>query len=119
MEVAEHRSIETALRLRRELGLAYAWPERWPKEAHLQRLGASGRFVYVREVQLHGTEVGDAERCVRQAINGMVEDLDEFSARGVTDEQLGLAAFRAVAARVIGAGSRWFNGWRVRLAVKA
>jgi SAM-dependent methyltransferase len=118
VEAAEHRFIETAVRLRRELGLAYAWP-RWPKAGHLERLRASGQFAFTREVLLHGTEVGSAERCVQQAVNVMVEDLEELYARGLTDEQLGLAAFRAVAERIIGAGSRWFTSWRVRLGVKA
>ena len=39
--------------------------------------------------------------------------------RDVTDEQLGPAAFRAMAEHIIGAGSRWSTGWRVRLGVKA
>lgn len=119
VEAAEHRFVETAARLRRELGLRYAWPERWAKAEHLGRLRDSGQFAYTREVLLHGTEMGSAERCVWGAVNVMVEDLDEFYAHGVTDEQLGLAAFRAVAERIIGAGSRWFTSWRVRLGVKA
>lgn len=56
---------------------------------------------------------------MQHAINVMVEDLDEFYARGVNDQQLGLAAYRSVAERVIGAGSRCFTSWRVRLGVKA
>jgi ubiquinone/menaquinone biosynthesis C-methylase UbiE len=119
VEEAGRRFIETAARLRRELGLAYAWPEKWPKGQHLERLRESGHFTFTKEVLLHNSEVGDAERCVQQAISWMVEDVDEFYARGVTDEQLGLTAFRAVAERIIGAGSRWFTSWRVRLGVKA
>ena len=83
VEAAEHRFIETAVRLRRELGLTYEWPEKWPKAGHLERLRYSG-FAYVREVLLHGTEVGSAERRVWGAVSVMVEDIDEFYARGVT-----------------------------------
>lgn len=119
VEAAKQRFLETANRLRRELGLPYAWPPRWPKDGHLGRLRESGRFAFTREVLLHGTEACSAERCVQQAISMAVEDLDELYARGVTDEQLGLAAFRAVAERVVGAGGRWFTSWRVRLGVKA
>ena len=118
LEVAELNFVQTAARLRRELGLAYAWPEKWPKERHLERLRDSGYFAYTREVLLHGTEVGDAERRVWGAVNVMVEDLDELYARGATDEQLGLTEFRAIAERRIGAGSRWFTNWRVRLGVR-
>lgn len=118
VEAAQHRFIETAVRLRRELGLPYAWLERWSKEGHLDRLRESGQFAFTREVLLHGTEAASAQRCVQLVISVMVEDLDEFYARGVTDDRLGLAAFRAVAERIVGAGSRWFTGWRVRLGIK-
>lgn len=119
VEAAGRRFIETATRMREELGLTYAWPDRWPKGGHLGRLRESGHFVFTREVLLHGTEMVSAERYVQQTINVAVEDLDEFYARGATDEQLGLEAFRAVAERIIGTGSRWFTEWRVRLGVRA
>ena len=90
-----------------------------PKAGHLQRLRESGVFVYTREVLLHGTAAVNAEGYVQQTINVAVEGLDEFYARGVTDEQLGLAAFRAVAERVIGVGTRRFTNWRVRLGITA
>lgn len=45
--------------------------------------------------------------------------LEALRARGVTDEQLGLARFRSVAERVMGAAYPWFVSYRVRLGVKA
>src|SRR5207237_4990549 len=84
VEVAGLRFIETAVRLRQDLGLRYAWPEKWPKAEHLNRLRDSGHFAYTREVLLHGVEVGSAARWVQRGINVMVEDLEEFYARGVT-----------------------------------
>jgi hypothetical protein len=49
----------------------------------------------------------------------LLEDLEELRARGVTDEQLGLAELRRTAERVLGADGRWVLGWRVRLGVRA
>jgi hypothetical protein len=94
-------------------------------ESYSNRTASAAQYDEVRprlraafEVLLHGMEAGSAARWVQGAINWTVEDIDEFYARGVTDEQLGLAAFRSVAERIIGAGSRWFTSWRVRLGVK-
>ena len=52
-------------------------------------------------------------------INQVVDYLDELHARGVTDEELGLTAFRAAAERIVGREGRWFVGYRVRLGVRA
>ena len=71
---------------------------------------------------LHATERGSAERLVLTALELVGEPwgaLDALRARGVTDEELGLAELRAVAERVIGDGCRWFIGYTVRLGIKA
>jgi SAM-dependent methyltransferase len=125
VEAADLAFIATARRLLREHGLDAPGTDggrSWPKAGHLAALRASGHFAYVREVVLHGVERGSAERLVLTALELVGEPwgaLDALRARGVTDAQLGLTAFRAVAERVLGAGRPWFVGYRVRLGVRA
>jgi SAM-dependent methyltransferase len=119
LEAADERVYRTAPRLRQELGSPYAWPRRWPKEGHLDALRRSGHFRFVKEVLLHSEEAGGAERYVRHALNYSVDDLAALRARGVTDEQLGLADLRRLAARILGADGRWVLSWRVRLGILA
>jgi hypothetical protein len=119
LEGADEHVYRTARRLRRELGSPYILPRRWPKEGHLEAIRRSGHFRFVKEVLLHSEEGGGAERYVRHGVNYSVEDLAELRARGVTDEQLGLADLRRIAARVLGPDGRWVLSWRVRLGVRA
>jgi SAM-dependent methyltransferase len=119
VEAAELRFAQTAGRLREALGIPYIWPQKWPKAGHLEALRRSGHFRYTKEVLLHGTEAGSAERYVQLTINWMVDFLDELHAHGITDEQLELTDFRAAATRVIGTRGQWLTSWRVRLGVRA
>ena len=56
------------IRRRREIRIArgtYSGADRWPKETHLERIEASGRFRYTREIVLQSVEEdGGAERLV-------------------------------------------------------
>jgi SAM-dependent methyltransferase len=119
LEEAAVRVARTAERLRRDLGSPYVWPHKWPKAGHLQVLRQSGHFRFVKEVLLHSAEVWSAERYVGATLNGMVEDLEDLQARGVTEEQLGLTELRQLAGRVLGADGRVVVSWRVRLGVHA
>ncbi|HEX2034836.1 MAG TPA: class I SAM-dependent methyltransferase [Chloroflexota bacterium] len=125
VEQADLHFISTARRLLREhhlAGLEEGQGRFWPKEGHLESLRQSGHFGYVREVFLHGVEPCGAARLVQTAmelVGAPWGALEALYARGVTDEQLGLAAFRAVAARRLGAGARCLVGYRVRLGIKA
>jgi hypothetical protein len=90
--------------------------DRWPKEEHLGRMHASGRFRYCREVLLHSIEEGDAERVVGFAKSFGLPFV------GVSDEQLERALrideLEAVARRVLGDRSVPFHfGYRVRIGV--
>jgi len=127
VEVADLRFIETARRLRREHGLGMLQVKsvdqrKWPKDSHLDSLRGSGHFCYVREALLHGVEQISAERFLQTALElagapwGVLEALH---ARGVTDEQLGLTQFRAVADRLVGANGHWFVGYRIGLGIRA
>jgi SAM-dependent methyltransferase len=121
VEVANHRFVQNAWRRQRELGLAgrgITWPRRWPKAGHLDSITQSGRFAFAKEALAHGVEYGSGARYVESTINWVVEFLDELHERGVTDEQLGLTAFRETAERLIGPHRRWFTSWRIRLGVK-
>lgn len=119
VEEAGARVYRTARRLRQALDSPYVWPRRWPKAGHLEALRRSGHFRLVEEVPLHSEEGGGAARYVRLGLSWQVKDLAELRARGVTDEQLGLAHFRRVADRILGADGRWVLSWRVRLGVRA
>jgi SAM-dependent methyltransferase len=121
VEQAAIRFREEARRLRDELDVHVGADEAsfWPKEGHLGSIEASGSFAYVKEALLHGVGRGSAERYVQWTINQVVDYLDELHERGVTDDELGLTAFRATAERIVGRDGRWFVGYRVRLGVRA
>ncbi len=87
----------------------------WPKSGHLARMQASGRFRDVREVVLHHFDEGNAERLIGLVLSqGYIVALRRS---GCTEEELGIAELRTVAARTLGHASRPFL-WcaRVRLA---
>jgi hypothetical protein len=87
------------------------------KEGHLERMRASRLFRFTREALVHSRESGGAERIVGLAfslgpLNVLLED-------GMTEEELGLARLREVAAKALGESETdWFLCYRVRLGVK-
>lgn len=89
----------------------------WAKGEHLDRMRASGRFRYVREVTLHSIETGNAERLVGLALSqGHVATPLKH---GVTEDETGITTLREVAQRVLGDDPRpWYLSYRVRLGVK-
>jgi SAM-dependent methyltransferase len=88
----------------------------WPKEGHLERMRASGRFRYCRELVLHSLEEGDAERIVgfARSLGLPAADLrDEALERELRVDEL-----EAVARRVLGDRTVAFLfGYRVRVAI--
>jgi SAM-dependent methyltransferase len=121
VEQAAIRFREEARRLRDELDVHVGADEAcyWAKEGHLGSIEANGSFAYVKEALLHAVGRGSAERYVQWTINQVVDYLDELHERGVTDDELGLTAFRATAERIVGRDGRWFVSYRVRLGVRA
>ena len=89
----------------------------WRKEEHLARMEQSGRFRFAREVVMHDRVEGNADDLVGLAftLGPLVVLLND----GISEEELGLARVREVAARVVGERRvPWFICYRARLAVK-
>jgi SAM-dependent methyltransferase len=88
----------------------------WPKEGHLDRMRASGRFRYCREVVLHSLEKGDADRIVgfARSIGRPAADLrEEELERELLIDELEVAARRVLGSRTV----PFLFGYRVRVAI--
>jgi SAM-dependent methyltransferase len=92
----------------------------WSKSQHLERIGRSGRFAFVREVMMHQTVGGGADAFIAlMHSQGSYQGLRRL---GLDDDELGATAFEA---EVRDAYSRVAAGsapplafsWRVRLGV--
>jgi SAM-dependent methyltransferase len=91
--------------------------DRWPKHEHLERMRASGRFGFCREILLHSVEEGDADRVVgfTRSLGLPVVELSYEEA----DDELGVYELAAVAMRVLGDRTVPFVfGYRVRVGVR-
>jgi SAM-dependent methyltransferase len=91
--------------------------DRWPKHGHLDRMRASDRFRYCREVVLHSIEENDAAW-----VGGFARSLG-LPVADVSDEQLErelrVDELEAVAHRVLGDRTAPFVlGYRVRMGVR-
>jgi SAM-dependent methyltransferase len=90
---------------------------RYAKEEHLERIRSSGHFRYAREIVLHSKERGGAERVVGMALS--LGPLTVALENGTTEEELGVAALREKAQRVLGDREvDIYLGYRIRLGVK-
>jgi SAM-dependent methyltransferase len=90
---------------------------KWKKEEHLARMAASGRFRYVKEIAVHHTEPGDAERLVGLALSqGNVAKLIQ---QGMSQDAVGIDGLRAAAQSAFdGRSLTWYFSYRVRVGVK-
>jgi ubiquinone/menaquinone biosynthesis C-methylase UbiE len=90
--------------------------QRWGKDGHLARMAASGCFRFTKEIVLHHTERGDADRLVGLLLSqGSVQTLLK---NGVTESQLGIDLFRAEVQRALGDEPRlWYWSARLRLGI--
>ena len=93
----------------RERGQVSVGADRWPKNEHLHRLRASARFRYARELVLHGSTEGGADRVVGLALS--IGPTLEDTPRAI--EALRGAAEQVLADRVV----PWLIGYRVRVGV--
>ena len=90
--------------------------DRWHKEAHLERMRASGCFRFCREAVLHSVEDGDAERAVGFARSLGLPVADRTDDR--LESELGIEELDEVARRVLGDRTVPFLfGYRVRMGV--
>jgi ubiquinone/menaquinone biosynthesis C-methylase UbiE len=89
----------------------------WPKSEHLERMRASGRFTFCRELLVHSAEDGDAER-----IAGLARSIGMLVADGHNEElesELRIDELEKTAERVLGDRTVPFVfGYRVRVGVK-
>lgn len=115
-EAAYSAFMERVHALENQLGV-YNSVRRWTKDGHLARIRESGRFRYVKEILVHNTESGDADRLVGLALSqGGVETLLK---QGLSEDEIGLTEMREAASRILGSEpSPWYFSYRVRVGVK-
>jgi ubiquinone/menaquinone biosynthesis C-methylase UbiE len=88
--------------------------DKWPKREHLDRMRASGRFSYCREVVLHSHEEGDAAR-----VSGFARSLGMPVWDEKLDDELRIEELDTVAQRVLGNRTVPFVfGYRVRIGIR-
>jgi len=89
---------------------------RWEKSGHLERIEASGRFRYTREILLHHVEKGNAERLVGLALSqGGVQTLLKA---GMSEADLGIDQLRIEAVSLLSDEPQpWYWGVRVCVGV--
>jgi SAM-dependent methyltransferase len=91
--------------------------DRWPKEKHLERMRASGRFRFCRELVLHSIEEGNAQRIVgfTRSLGLPVADVNDEE----LERELRVDILEDVARRVLGGRTvPMLFGYRVRLGVR-
>jgi SAM-dependent methyltransferase len=84
---------------------------------HLERIRRSALFRHAELIAVNGREQGDAGRLVAVALSAIAEAAD-FLGDGCTEEELGIAALRDVAARRLARPRIWWWTYRVHLAVR-
>jgi ubiquinone/menaquinone biosynthesis C-methylase UbiE len=91
--------------------------QKWDKAMHLQRMRDSGRFRYVKEIVVHHTEEGSADRLVgvllsQGGVGGLLRS-------GRTEAELGIEEFRRQSKDWLGTDTRsWYWSYRVRIGIK-
>jgi ubiquinone/menaquinone biosynthesis C-methylase UbiE len=83
---------------------------------HLDRIRRSALFRHCAQIAVHGREQGDAGRLVALALSAS-SHAAELLAGGCTEDELGIAALREVAARRLAQPRTWWWTYRVHLAV--
>ena len=113
VDAAYEAALDAAKELRERTGRISPWTARPPlwKGEHLERMRASRRFRYTRELVLHSIEEGDADRLIGGARSMGAIEMHK-------DDDIGLDELERVARRVLGnrAVAFWF-GYRVRIGI--
>jgi ubiquinone/menaquinone biosynthesis C-methylase UbiE len=97
VEVAYRELMARVNKISRERGIEPG-VKRWSKERHLDRMQASGRFRYVKEVLVHHVEMGDAERFIGLTLSNYARMLLQ---RGLSEEEIGVESFKATVQDVL------------------
>ncbi len=90
--------------------------KQWDKAGHLERMKASGCFRHTKEVVMHHTDTGNAERFVGLLLSqGYMMSLVK---KGLTETDRGIDVLRAIARRTLGDELRpYYWSARVRVGV--
>ena len=88
----------------------------WSKDEHLRRMQASGYFRFTKEIVVHHTDKGNAERLVGLLLSqGSVMTLLK---NGISEEKIGIDRFREMAQQTLGMEEQtWYWSSRIRLGV--
>ncbi len=89
----------------------------WDKGRHLERIRASERFRFTKEILLHHVEQGGAERLIGLMLSqGGIATLLKH---GVGEDEIGITTLREAASRLLGAAIvPWYFSYRMRVGVK-
>lgn len=89
----------------------------WHKPEHLARMSESCRFRHVKEILVHSTELGNADRFIGLLLSqGHIAKLLQA---GVQEHQIGIDRLRDTANRVLGDELRpWHWSYRVRVGLR-
>lgn len=102
--------------LLQERGLAQNL-QRWPKEAHLDRMRESAHFRFTREVFLHSIEQGDATRFMEMILTNAFGH--QFKLKTITEQEVGFDRLTQAVFQQIGSEPiPWYFSYRVRIGVK-
>jgi ubiquinone/menaquinone biosynthesis C-methylase UbiE len=88
----------------------------WPKAGHLERMRASGRFRFTKEIVVHHRESGTADRLIGLMLSqGSVASLRKH---GLGNAEIGLDAFAEAVRRALGTAEEpWYFSCRVRVGI--
>jgi SAM-dependent methyltransferase len=88
----------------------------WDKREHLERMRASGRFRFTKELLVHHVEQGGAARLVGVALSQ--GQLATLLKAGASEEAIGITALRDIAHRLLGDTTvPWYWSYRVRIGI--
>ena len=114
-EMVDQAFMNEAGRLATERGLV-EHVRKWRYDEHSQHMNDSGLFRYVKEMWLHSTEQGNAERFVGLMLSqGLIQTLLK---NGVTEAEIGLPAYRQAIQRLLGSKLQtWYFSFRVLIGI--
>jgi SAM-dependent methyltransferase len=116
VEQAYHEVIGRFRRIRAERAID-SGVKSWSKDKHLTRMQDSGLFRYVKELVVHHTEEGNADRFIGLTLSyGIARYLKQGY---LTEQEVGLDHLKRVSQNLIGQEPiPWYFSYRVRIGIK-